>query len=763
MGYADITLYAKWDCDATCSVYHINYDSNGASSGSVPSDTYSYNDGDPVTVLGNTGSLERSGYTFAGWNTAADASGTTYSANDSFNIGAADVTLYAKWTLTCNGLKGGAWVRVPGDPIYSTSDFCAMKYSASDVSKVPTAIPGSNPWVNINQTSAIATCATLGSGYHLVTNPEWMTVAANIAAQGSNWSGGSVGSGTLSRGHSDNSPTSACSADASDANGWVQTNCTGQTQGALAFNQRRTQNLSNGEVIWDIGGNVWQWIDYNNASDKPTPANGAWHEFTAMTGTATTPMSHLVPLNSAQSWWDDTWNSAESIGKIYPGTNGSGGALLRGARWDGGSLAGPFAVNLSDAPSATYTSLSFRCVYQPPQLSVTYHANGADSGSVPTDSTSYAEGQTVTVFGNTGSLARTGIPFVGWNTKPDRTGTTYTANQTFKLEYGSVTLFAKWAFAGGDGTEGNPYLVESPEDLYLVRNDLTAYYKQIADIDLSGYTNWEPIGDNTTPFTGSYDGDGYTIDNMTIDRATTHYVGLFGVISSASLSNVGITNADVVGGQYAGAMVGRNLNGTIVNSYTTGEVEGIPAASSGGVGGLVGENNGGTISYCYSTVNVTIVANGTNAGGLVGRNYGDISKCYAAGDVNYAEHNAGGLVGWNGGAAPSTITDCYATGNVTGETSGGLVAFTGNGSTIENSYSVGMVTGSSVYVGGLVGYRYSGTTTNSYWDTETSMLETSGSGTGKTTTEMMQQATFSGWDFTNTWEITEGVTYPTLR
>ena len=67
----------------------------------------------------------------------------------------------------------------------------------------------------------------------------------------------------------------------------------------------------------------------------------------------------------SRCWWTDSWNSAQSIGKIYPGTNGSGGALLRGANWPNGSGAGPFAVNLSLAPSGAFADIGFRCAWQP--------------------------------------------------------------------------------------------------------------------------------------------------------------------------------------------------------------------------------------------------------------------------------------------------------------------------------------------------------------------------------------------------------------
>ena len=78
--------------------YHVYYEGNGSTGGSVPTDATEYANDAEVTVLGNTGSLEKTGYDFAGWNTAADGSGTTYSAGDKFHI-LHDVTLYAKWTI----------------------------------------------------------------------------------------------------------------------------------------------------------------------------------------------------------------------------------------------------------------------------------------------------------------------------------------------------------------------------------------------------------------------------------------------------------------------------------------------------------------------------------------------------------------------------------------------------------------------------------------------------------------------------------------
>ncbi|MBN2796153.1 MAG: InlB B-repeat-containing protein, partial [Clostridia bacterium] len=88
--------------------YTVTYNGNGNTGGSVPTDGNNYPNGNTVTVLGNTGSLVRTGYTFAGWNTAANGSGTSYTGGNTFSIGTSNVTLYAQWTaidytITYNG------------------------------------------------------------------------------------------------------------------------------------------------------------------------------------------------------------------------------------------------------------------------------------------------------------------------------------------------------------------------------------------------------------------------------------------------------------------------------------------------------------------------------------------------------------------------------------------------------------------------------------------------------------------------------------
>ncbi|KUG05377.1 putative cell wall-binding domain [hydrocarbon metagenome] len=95
MSAENITLYAKWTALPT---YTVSYNGNGNTGGSAPTDSNAYYQDDTVTVLGNTGNLTKTGYTFAGWNTAANGSGDSYNAGDTFQMGTANRILYAQWS-----------------------------------------------------------------------------------------------------------------------------------------------------------------------------------------------------------------------------------------------------------------------------------------------------------------------------------------------------------------------------------------------------------------------------------------------------------------------------------------------------------------------------------------------------------------------------------------------------------------------------------------------------------------------------------------
>ncbi|MGQ1947066.1 GLUG motif-containing protein, partial [Geofilum sp. OHC36d9] len=269
--------------------------------------------------------------------------------------------------------------------------------------------------------------------------------------------------------------------------------------------------------------------------------------------------------------------------------------------------------------------------------------------------------------------------------------------------------------SAGSGTESDPYQIISLENLYWISQNQTSwnsYFEQTANIDASETSTWDdgagfsPIGNSTTMFTGNYNGHGYSIDGLTINRSSTNYVGLFGYASGASIDSLGLTNVYIQGYYNVGGLVGRNfLSSQVNNSYSTGYVSG-----SSSVGGLIGLN------YSSSRVN------------------NSYSTCSVSGD-----DLVGGLVGRNSSSSQVNI-----------------------------SYSTGLVLG-SYGVGGLVGSNYSATISDSYYNSETSG-QSSGLGsddnsqtvTALTIAQMKQSSRFTGWDFENNWEITEGISFPRL-
>jgi len=274
---------------------------------------------------------------------------------------------------------------------------------------------------------------------------------------------------------------------------------------------------------------------------------------------------------------------------------------------------------------------------------------------------------------------------------------------------------------------------------HILMNDLdstTAGYEELASPTANEGMGWQPIiGTGDDPFTGTFDGQGYEICDLFINRPDEDFIGLFGSVNEGGrIEDIGVVNADVTGNSGVGGLVGANA-GIVSNSYSTGSMTGV-----GWVGGLVA-GNAGTVSNSYSTGNVT------------------------------GDYGVGGLVALNDEGG--TVSNSYSSADVTGEEGvGGLVAFNDAVGTVSNSYSTGGVSGNDD-VGGLVGYS-EGTVNNSFWDIQTSGQSTSAGGTGKNTTEMQDIATFSGaaWDIievalnqTNPayiWNIVHDETYPFL-
>lgn len=248
------------------------------------------------------------------------------------------------------------YVGVPALYPYTTRFFCVMKYEAKkNTFDHPTSLVfDAGPWVSINRNVSRVKCKSLGTKYDLISNDQWQTIARNIAGVAWNWSSGTVGSGEINRGHSDNSPSGAQIPDSNDSAACVNT---GQTCSDTVWNaQRRTHKLSNGSVIWDFAGNVAEWVTNNSevnlgvTTNISMLVNGSFRQIkygahidTLCASPSTTPFCGMGGASSAFS----------------------AGAVARGGHYLDGVLSGIFHFRLDYAVTATNTTTGFRCVYVP--------------------------------------------------------------------------------------------------------------------------------------------------------------------------------------------------------------------------------------------------------------------------------------------------------------------------------------------------------------------------------------------------------------
>ena len=309
--------------------------------------------------------------------------------------------------------------------------------------------------------------------------------------------------------------------------------------------------------------------------------------------------------------------------------------------------------------------------------------------TVPGEGTSiHTEGRIVNIV----ATPDTGMGFVGWTGDISTIVYLTSAVTTITMD-DNKTVTANF--------DEISYEIYNWRHLYISRFDLEGEFTLMNDLDetTEGYDQyiythegWEPIGDIDAPFTGTFDGDGYEIRGLYINRPDENSVGLFGsVADGGEIRNVGIVDVDVTGGARVGGLVGKNY-GTVDNSYATGSLSGTGYY----LGGLVGRNEGGTVSNSYATGNVS---GDERVGGLVGDNWGGtVENSYATGTVS-GNRTVGGLVSDNWGM----VSNSHATGNVSGKgvVVGGLMG--SNWHTVENSYATGTVSGIDGYVGGLVG------------------------------------------------------------
>ena len=284
----------------------------------------------------------------------------------------------------CNNSKapslGGEWILVFGNPTLGTNDFYVMKYevkfknlagkvqdstyktwnwqgSTGDMSIISS--PNYRPIANISQTEARTACSSFGSGYHLITDAEWITIARLAERNPSNWANGIIGSnvssgGGMYRGNVNLNDNISCgNGSVLDGNS-VGTNC------LVGSRNKRTLNIS-GNMIWDFSGNVWERDNDTisaNTGGNLGKSGWNWYEWSSISN----------PLNYGPT--NHSFNSVNGVGIVYTGGE-SGSTLygfLRGGHWYFGAKmldtsAGVFALGLYDTPSDQYSDVGFRCSY----------------------------------------------------------------------------------------------------------------------------------------------------------------------------------------------------------------------------------------------------------------------------------------------------------------------------------------------------------------------------------------------------------------
>lgn len=307
-------------------------------------------------------------------------------------------------------------------------------------------------------------------------------------------------------------------------------------------------------------------------------------------------------------------------------------------------------------------------------------------------------------------------------------------------------------FAGGDGSVENPYVINTVKQLAAVNNNLSGSYILGSNIDLTSVASWTPIGTESEPFTGSFNGNGHIISNITINArydsnnlsTNSVDVGLFGYTNGATIVNLGIENANYV--------------------VTSGDFSSQHYSNVGGIAGTI-KNTSIDSSYFEGTISNNVSKNiFSRAAGIAAiGSSSTVTNCYSISDIYANAYNmntmAAGLVAWLDSV---TINKCYVAGSVVGENTTGY-SYVGGANASGNA--------SSMY-----GYiiSYGGTVKNSVFMLDvltangtTNYKDNMGNFSDKSNNKVIsstsdaakKQVTYEnlGWDFTNVWECSESL------
>ena len=388
--------------------YAVTYNGNENTSGSTPSDATAYTYNDEVTVLGNTGSLAKTGYTFNGWNTEDDGTGSGYSAGDKFNI-TDDVTLYAQWTANNYTVTIDANEGTGGSPSVTATygsalpSFTAPTKDGYTLTGYWTGTSDGTKIINANGSLVDDAPGYTEDGAWIYDGDKTLYAQwQEKTADKFHFKTRTSGSTTIS---------ANTSTDITEANGYASA----LSGGTMSFTTGKDASNINTSGVQFKNNAAYVTINLNSPL-----ANG---------DVITVDADHGISFHATTSW------------SATPATSGGTYTVTAGDDLDGLLT---FYVMRAEGTGTYLKELTITGSGSVSSYTVTYNGNDESTGEVPVDASSpYVAGTSVTVLGNTGSLTKDNYTFAGWNSTANGSGTKYAPGSNFTIS-NDVTLYAVW-------------------------------------------------------------------------------------------------------------------------------------------------------------------------------------------------------------------------------------------------------------------------------------------------------------------------------
>jgi autotransporter-associated beta strand protein len=671
--------------------------------------------------------------------------------------------------------------------------------SAKDASKVL------DQAINMDGVAQTRSVYQVNGSIYLSADPDSGNIALNGKLDGTGYESGAQGGNVIITGHNIVLGSNAeinVSGDAGAGNVFIGGGLQGT--GSLAHSNAVVMQ-SGARILADAftngnGGNVVLWSDYyTSASGQITARGGSESGDGGQVETSSKGVLNVASLSvdttskngKTGNWLLDPYNVTIST------------AATSGGAFNGGSPTNIFTPSATSNVNNTDINTNLAST----NVTITTTGAGADAGNITvSDPITWVSTNTLSLIADNNIIINAGISGVNGSLilSAVNASQSITTSASGKIDVNNFTLSqGQWyqvasslpvftvgndfqlsgqfiRATSGDGTSGTPYVITDVYGLQGIGSSSTTlanYFNLGGDIDASGTSTWNsgagflPNGDAVTSYSGSFDGQNYTISNLTINRAGTSYVGLFGETTSTSdIGNLVFSNPSITGGNYTAVLAGyneatvhditvnsgtvtatgysdaggilgdhydQNLTNLTVNNMTIlgdsyiGGVAGyvqsanvdtlinngsVVQGASYAMGGVIGEISGGTLTNLSNTGNVGDFVNyGSSVGGVVGDMYSaTLSNASNTGDVMTGGGDfVGGVLGYFSG---STLTNAYNTGNVYGYIDIGGVSGAIDSGNLSNAFNTGNVLVSSGEAGGVTGKVFN-TTINKVYNT----------------------------------------------